>query len=306
MELPEKQNNFLSIRQHNIRAIDKRRSMIEIPEVFQKLNSVEKYIFQASTKVLISEMKDSDLVKELAMAFKTIAKDVGYRITDQADWKFRQTRIYAFLKMHFSNLAVDEISLAFELIATGDLDEFLPKDKDGNPDKNYFNHYQEFNIDFFGKILRLYKQKQGAVISKATDLVPRIEFVPSEEYKNHSHNVTMNLCKMVFLRYKYLDILDLDGLKIMFVFDWLKSQKLISEPTPTQADRETAFERYLLEADLGKINRYSAAIVRKEGSQSKAIDFPAMELAKKKLIKRVFDAMIKNFVNIENYLNYKK
>lgn len=73
------------------------------------------------------------------------------------------------LKRYYSDMTLADIKMAFELATTGELDEYLPKDKQGNPDKN---HYQQFNADYFAKILKAYKQKQTDVIDKAYKAIP--------------------------------------------------------------------------------------------------------------------------------------
>jgi hypothetical protein len=302
--LPQKkENTFLELRKPTLKAIDKRRQMLEIPEVTKSLTSVEKYIFEASTKTLISEMSDFDLVNETRNIFKFIAKDVGYRIpTDPTDWQYTCARLLKYLKMYHSKLALSEIPLAFELSVNGDLDQFLPKGKDDQPDKN---HYQEFNIDFFGKIIKAYKEKQSTVIHKATDNIPLVEYIPSPEASNFYHNKTVNACKECFEAYKEKGDLNLEGLKSMFVWEWLQKEILIKEPNVTEEDREKALTDYLKKADLGLFNRYTAAVVKKEGINSKSLDFDALEIARNNKIKKTFDAMISKKIDITKYLNYK-
>lgn len=302
--LPQKKENiFLELRKPGTKPIDKRREMLKIPEVVKSLTSVEKYIFEASTKTLISEMSDSDLVTETKNIFKFIAKDVGFRIpTDSSDWQYICARLLKYLKMYHSKLALSEIPLAFELSVNGDLDQYLPKGKDDQPDKN---HYQEFNIDFFGKILKAYKEKQATIIHKATDNIPLIEYIPTTEASNFYHNKSVDCCKECFETYKESGDLNLEGLKSMFVWEWLQKEILIKEPKITEEDREKALADYLKKADLGLFNRYTAAVVKKEGVSSKSLDFSSQEIARNNKIKKTFDAMIAKEVDINKYLNYK-
>lgn len=302
--LPQKtENTFLEIRKPGIKAIDKRRTMAEIPEVFEKLTSIERIVFKASIKAIISEVEDSVLISQLNVVFKFIAKDVGYRIpTDQSDWQMTKTRLFKFLKMYHGNLTVEEISLAFELVATGELDEYLPTDKNGNPDKN---HYQEFNIDYFSKILKAYKAKQNVVITKANDSIPRIDYIPDLQESIKNHNNVVDCCKEVFEKYKETQDLDLENLKSLFVWNWLKELNFVKEPEVSEEHKQMALDSYLKKSIDGLINRYTAAIVRHEGINSKEIQHPALELAREEKIKKTFDAMILRNVDVNKYLNYK-
>lgn len=301
--LPQKkENTFLELRKPGVTAIEKRRSMLEIPEVLKKLNSVEKFIFQASTKELISDIPDAILVKKLADIFRFIAKDVGYRI-DNEDWKMICTRLFKFLKMYHSNLTLAELPLAFELSATGDLDQFFEKDKDGKPDKN---HYQQFNIDYFSKVLKAYKQKQNEVEIKAIDFIPKLEYKQSPEETNYYHNRTVYACFQCFEEYKESNELKLDGLKSVFVWEWLKSNNLVKDPVINEDHRNKALSEYLRKSADGIINKYTAAIVKNEGIESKELNFPSLEIARMESITKCFDKIIKDKIDINKFLNYKK
>lgn len=160
--LPEKaKTNALSIynRPQGTTAIDIRRQMVLVPEVAKALNKVDKYIFAASTKTLISEIQDVQLIEKTKQLFRFIAIDVGYTLPqDPTDWAYMCTRLMDFLKKYYETFSLADVKLAFEMAASGELNEFLPKDRDGKADKN---HYQQFNVDYFGKILNAYKTKRG-------------------------------------------------------------------------------------------------------------------------------------------------
>ena len=165
--IEKKENTALEIynTKPGTKAIEVRRIMVQLPEVAKALNPVEKYVFAASTKTPIAEIDDAKLVENLSLLFKRIAIDVGYIIPqNENDWDYIQYRLLDILKRYYSDMTLADIKMAFELATTGELDEYLPKDKQGNPDKN---HYQQFNADYFAKILKAYKQKQTDVIDKA-------------------------------------------------------------------------------------------------------------------------------------------
>ncbi len=91
--------------------------------------------------------------------------------------------------------------MAFELATTGGLDDYLPKDSQGNPDKK---HYQQFNADYFAKILNAYRRKQNGVIHKAYKALPepKKELTP-EEKRYYYHNKPSPDVGRYFLQYKY-------------------------------------------------------------------------------------------------------
>lgn len=281
-------------------AIEIRRKMVQLPEVAKALTQVEKYVFAASTKTQISEMDDATLVGKTKQMFRFIAMDVGYIIPqDETDWAYIQTRLVDILKRYYSYLTLADIKLAFELATTGELDEYLPRDSQGNPDKK---HYQQFNADYFAKILGAYRKKQNEVVGKAYKALqePKKEMTPEEKRYYHNRREARN--RIVFLRYKYTGKITFEIGDEMFLFEWLKKIGYADEVNATEDDRKQAFAKYMQRAAIGLINQYTACNVRRKGIDSPEIDYTAYEVARKKEIKRAFDRMIADEIYIDNYL----
>lgn len=303
--LPEKadtQNVALAI--YNAKpgtmAIDIRRKMVQLPEVAKALTPVEKYIFAASTKTQISEMDDGILISKTAQMFRFIAMDVGYIIPqNENDWAYIQTRLVDILKRYYSYLTLADIKLAFELATTWELDDYLPKDNQGNPDKK---HYQQFNADYFAKILGAYRKKQNEVIGKAYKALPEPKIEMTPEQNRYYHNLREARNRIVFLRYKYTGKISFEFGDEMFLYDWLLKFGFADEVEATDDDRKQAFAKYMHRAAIGMINKYTAFNVRRKGIDSPEIDFTAFEVARKKEIIRAFDRMIAEEIQIDNYL----
>lgn len=305
--LPEKvnvQNVALAIYnpQPGTKAIEIRRQMVQLPDIAKALTPVEKYIFAASTKTQISEMDDGVLVSKTAQMFRFIAMDVGYIIPqNENDWAYIQTRLVDILKRYYSNLTLADIKLAFELATTGELDEYLPKDKQGNPDKN---HYQQFNADYFAKILKAYKQKQTDVIDKAYKAIPEKnnEISPEQIRRFEIQRQWRN--RYIFLCYKYTGKLILGLTDDMFLYEWLQKCGLADDVQVKEDDRKEAFARYMQRVVRGMINQYTAFQVRRKGTESPEIDFTAFEVARKKEIIKAFDRMISEEMQVDNYMKF--
>lgn len=305
--LPEKvnvQNVALAIYnpQPGTKAIEIRRQMVQLPDIAKALTPVEKYIFAASTKTQISEMDDGVLVSKTAQMFRFIAMDVGYIIPqNENDWAYIQTRLVDILKRYYSNLTLADIKLAFELATTGELDEYLPKDKQGNPDKN---HYQQFNADYFAKIMKAYKQKQTDVIDKAYKAIPEKnnEISPEQIRRFEIQRQWRN--RYIFLCYKYTGKLILGLTDDMFLYEWLQKCGLADDVQVKEDDRKEAFARYMQRVARGMINQYTAFQVRRKGTESPEIDFTAFEVARKKEIIKAFDRMISEEMQVDNYMKF--
>lgn len=286
------------------KAIDIRRQMLQLPEVAKSLSGVEKYIFAASTKMQIADIDDGTLIAKTGQMFRFIAMDVGYIIpTNPEDWAYICTRLLDILKKYYSQMTLADIKLAFELATTGELDDYLPKDSQGNPDKK---HYQQFNADYFAKILNAYRRKQNGVIHKAYKALqePKKELTPEE--KRYYHNQTVARCREVFLQYKYTGRFVLGITDGMLIYDWLRKLGFANEVAGTEDDRKQAFARYMQRVARGFVNKYEAYHVQRKGTDAPELDFTAYEIARDKEIARTFDRMIADELQIDNYLDFWK
>ena len=286
------------------KAIDIRRQMLQLPEVAKSLSGVEKYIFAASTKTQIAEIDDGTLVAKTGQMFRFIAMDVGYIIpTNSEDWAYICTRLLDLLKRYYSQLTLSEVKLAFELLITGELDDYLPKDRDGNAERK---HYQQFNADYFAKILNAYRRKQNGVINKAYKAVPEPKRELTPEQKRYYHNETVARYRDVFLRYKYTGRLKLGIADGMLIYDWVRKLGFANEVAGAEDDRKQALARYMQRVARGVVNKYEAFHVRQKGTDAPELDFTAYEIARDKEIKRTFDRMIADELQIDNYLDFWK
>lgn len=304
--IEKKENTALEIynTKPGTKAIEVRRRMVQLPEVAKALNPVEKYVFAASTKTPIAEIDDAKLVENLSLLFKRIAIDVGYIIPqNENDWNYIQSRLLDILKRYYSDMTLADIKMAFELATTGKLDEYLPKDKQGNPDKN---HYQQFNADYFAKILNAYRRKQNGVIHKAYKALPKPKKELTPEEKRYYHNQTVARCREVFLQYKYTGRFVLGITDGMLIYDWLRKLGFANEVAGTEDDRKQAFARYMQRVARGFVNKYEAYHVQRKGTDAPELDFTAYEIARDKEIARTFDRMIADELQIDNYLDFWK
>lgn len=308
-QLPEKINTqSVALAVYNpppgTKAIEIRRQMVQLPEVAKSLSLVEKYIFAASTKTQIAEIDDATLVAKTGQMFRFIAMDVGYIIpTNADDWAYICTRLLDILKKYFSQLTLADVKLAFELTATGELDEYLPKGRDGQPDKH---HYQQFNADYFAKILNAYRRKQNGVVAKAYKALPEPKKELTPEQKRYYHNDTESRNRLAFLQYKYTGRVDFGIAGEMFVYNWLLAVGLADEVKETEDDRREALGRFLASAARGFVNEFTVYRVRKNGTKSKEIDYTAFEVARRKEIIKAFDRMIADELQVDDYLNFWK
>lgn len=200
-------------------------------------------------------------------------------------------------------MTLADIKLAFELATTGELDDYLPKDRQGNPDKK---HYQQFNADYFARILNAYRRKQNGVIHKAYKALPEPKKELTPEEKRFYHNQAVARCREVFLLYKYTGRFELGITDGMLIYDWLRKLGFANEVAGTEDDRKQALARYMQRVARGFVNKNEAFHVQRNGTDAPELDFTAYEIARDKEIKRTFDRMIADELQIDNYLDFWK
>lgn len=282
-------------------AVELRREMVQLSTIASALNGVEKHIFAASTKTQIREMSDDDLVTKTAQMFKYLARDVGYVIPqDHTEWVYTCTRLMNLLQRYYSQLTLADVKLAFELATIGELDEYLPKDRNGRADKS---HYQQFNIEFMAKILNAYKQKQNKVVVKAFAALPEPTLEITREDKMQAQKSIMNKLRWSFLEYKYRGKLPeiLSAYEMLF-FDHLQKVGLADNVTTTNEDRKVAFSRLQKQGIGKKLNEYEFYHINKQGTKHEKVQLKAYWIARHRAFVATFDRMIKEEININDYL----
>lgn len=223
--------------------IDQKKVMLTMPEVAAKLSPTEMAIAQAGVLDLIRFLPDNKLIEEVKKLVWGICQDVGIRGMDKEDEKaqYDRTRFFTVLKKYYGDLSVNEVKAAFELAAVGTLDEYLPKDREGNPDKN---HYQAFNLEYYSKILNAYRKKKSDVWGKVRLALPVPEVVISEEERQRNHQFLINEIYDAYIAYQ-------KGVSPNFPLSIyikeLQAQNHIKElPVPTKKDYEKAYRKLLL------------------------------------------------------------
>lgn len=287
------------------KAIEIRRQMVQLPEVAKALTGVDKFVFVASTKTLISDIDDETMVNKTSQMFKFIAMDVGFRIpTDLTEWQYICTRLVDLLKRYYSDLTLADIKLAFEMATMGELNQWLLKDSQGNPDKN---HYQQFNADFFAKILNAYKNKRNNVIGKAFEAFPPPNNEPTpEERKRFSNNLKRDLI-MAFLSYKYRGVLpELSSVAEMLFYDELVKYDLSEPMAITDDEKKEALNRVMIRIAGGWVNKYTAQHIRKQGVEHDYVKMTAYWVARRKALISTFDEMIREEIQILDIIKFEK
>lgn len=282
-------------------AIVARRGLAEVREVRAALSMVDNEILQASAERPLRE--EEGYADNLRIMFKYIAIDCGYKATDEMTHAYNLTRIIEAIQKYYGELSIKEIKLAFELCAVGELDLYLPKDSNGNPDKK---HYQAFNVDFVTKILNAYRNRQNAAISKAYAALPKENAAMTTEEKAELEQHQKERIVEIYNNYKNDGKFADSPVGLEAVYDALLKVGYVQPVEVTEEDRNTAFILYKQKARKGLVNQYQAAFVIRQGAQHEEITYPARIVARNKAIRQAFDKMISNNIQIEDLWQTKK
>lgn len=279
-----------------------RREMVKIPAVMDALSPVERAVFVSSTAKTVAEYTGPELAAELRTALKWIAKDIGYRSTDEAESQYLVIRTTEILKRYYSHFTLKDFRMAFEMTITGELDDYLPKGRDGQADRN---HYQQFNAEYICKILNAYKTRRSAILKKANDAAPKPEPAADPEKQRYYANLTRKDCIETFYYYKYcgrMPVITLIG--EMLYYNLLASVGLAEDIVVTEQEQQIILQKAINESlKFGRLSDVKR--LRSEGTRAKDLEFGSFILARRRALEDTFAFMVKQEIQITDYIKFE-
>lgn len=281
-------------------AVVVRREMAKNPAVMDALGPVERSVFLASTDKTIAEYDANELSIELAKALKWIAKDVGYRATDESERGYLIVRVAEILKRYYDGLTMRDFKIAFEMSITGELDDYLPKGRDGQADRG---HYQQFNAEYVCKILNAYKYRRAAVLKKANDAMPLEPEKPiTPEQAKELRNKTKRDCIQAFEQFKANGYMPkMSPIGEMLYHELLADAGLVPRIVVTIDEQKQILQRTINQLArrgmVGDMRRLEQA-----GPDAPELQHGAFSIARKKALKAAFTKMVADGINITDYI----
>lgn len=281
-----------------VTAVDVRRAIARENDLAQ-LPMVERSVFMAATAKVAQEYETAELSAEFGKLMPRIARDVGIRTTSGKDWENNMVRIVQIMRKYYPMFSVRDVQMAFELSVTGGLNDCLPKDRNGNPDKD---HYQMFNADFFCKIMNAYKAYRTVIIQKAMALVPP----PKQAHNVADEMYYRRLTKQHIIDgYEYFKangkMPDFSVVMEMVVYDELEKVGLAAPFRATPQEQQYILQRTLF--DLARRQRIGdKERVEQQGIQAPECAEPLRIMARRRALKQVFEKMVQHNINITDYI----
>lgn len=295
--LPVKtEGSALTVRQEKYLA--QKQVILNAPAVQSKLTSIELSIAQAGLEVPIRHLPDEQLLPKVGTAAKFICRDVGIKSWDNTElMKYDAARFFTHLKSYFSDLSLKEIKMAFELAAVGELDEWLPRDKNGNPD---CEHYQSFSLQYYSKILKAYRAKKGKTWHKARKALPAPEMVITEEQRQENRRHCLQDIYDAFNRYKDHGEPPRFSLEI-FINIFIEQGVIQEKPVPSDSMVERAYRKLLGSEPALNVKRALISSFHKNNPDGLIIA-EAQRVANNQAIEAIFEKLVKDNQEIETLI----
>lgn len=283
--------------------VERNRELIQSNKIKQ-LSKVDQRIFVESTKRLISEEESEEKkIEYLGIIFIGVCSDFGLNTPERSAVKSVFSSIFDVIDLYFDDLSFAEVKLAWRLLAVGELDNYLPKDRYGNPDKN---HYGSLNVDYVTKVLKAYRKRKADMMSKTTALLPdKPKATPEQE--RAFLNVQANNFIFAIMKYKYSGRFKAESDRLISesTFKYMERLGYDMDTIPTYEDKKLALAQF-----KGRPINSFAQVFEKEclatfGIEHEAVYFRALMIAKKRLLFRYWDEMLIEEDSIKDLYYYK-
>nr|DAQ17468.1 MAG TPA: hypothetical protein [Caudoviricetes sp.] len=283
--------------------VERNRELIQSNKIKQ-LSKVDQRIFVESTKRLISEEESEEKkIEYLGIIFIGVCSDFGLNAPERNAVKSVFSSIFDVIDLYFDDLSFAEVKLAWRLLAVGELDNYLPKDRYGNPDKN---HYGSLNVDYVTKVLKAYRKRKADMMAKTTALLPdKPKATPEQE--RAFLNVQANNFIFAIMKYKYSGRFKVESDRLISesTFKYMERLGYDMDTIPTYEDKKLALAQF-----KGRPINSFAQVFEKEclatvGIEHEAVYFRALMIAKKRLLFRYWDQMMIEEDGIKDLYYYK-
>lgn len=283
--------------------VERNRELMQSNKIKQ-LSKVDQRIFVESTRKLISEEESEEKkIEYLGIIFIGVCSDFGLNAPERSAVKSVFSSIFDVVDLYFDDLSFAEVKLAWRLLAVGELDNYLPKDRYGNPDKN---HYGSLNVDYVTKVLKAYRKRKADMMAKTTALLPdKPKATP--EHERAFLNAQANNFIFAIMKYKYSGRFKVESDRLISesTFKYMERLGYDMDTIPTYEDKKLALAQF-----KGRPINSFAQVFEKEclatvGIEHEAVYFRALMIAKKRLLFRYWDEMLIEEDSIKDLYYYK-
>lgn len=273
-----------------------RGEMAKESSVMAALVPSEKQVFLASTERPAADYNAAELAAELGKSLKWIAKDIGYR-TDGSDLQYLTIRTAEIMKTHYGNLSLKDFRMAFELLLTGELDEYLPRGRDGQPERG---HFQQFNAEYVCRVLNAYRVRRAAVLQKARKAMPVRKQERDPEAERRYLNETRRGLLQAFEEYKRNGYFpSISPIAEMLYYNLLNEVGLADPVEVSEEDEKEVLQKaiayYAMKGQIGRVKE----IKERRGED---LEYEKYEHTRRRVLKEAFRRMAERGVELNKYI----
>ena len=258
------------------------------------LNDTEQEIMRASLSAKIKDIPNDKYMDDMSVILNYTAIDVGFAKPNLQEWGYIKMKLCETLKKYFYGFTLQEVKLAFELLQVGQLDNYLPLNSSGNPERQ---HYNRFGIEYFSRVLKAYLGLKNEVIAKVYQHGETAEpkKLESRATADMRHSVYMS-----YLHYKYL------GTKPTWpnnhlIYRELNRANIIGDIDITEADKRQAMRLLMQDVHNGLIGDFVGKCIRHLGAKHPDVNDKAYIVAQERTILQAFDEYIINEIQLEQH-----
>jgi len=282
-------------------ALQQKKEILNNSAVMLRLSDLENQICTTWLQKPIHSIPERELIKLIGSIAKHTARDAG--IKSGVD-EYEMTRFMDILRKYYREFTIEEIKLSFELCVVGELDEYLPKDREGNADKN---HYQVFSVEYITKVLNAYRKRKTEIWNKVYKCLPEPQHVISEAEKKE---IDLSVRKQIAEKYiKYRD----ENVRPVFyvhiaIFAVLRDCGIITsyQFETSKESIEKAFREIFKDRTVSEDKRREALKYKNSGTIANILINRAGLLEYDKKIIEIFDKLIADKEDIEKLLRLSK
>lgn len=264
----------------------------------EAMQPAERVVVLAYGDKKISEYDSVSLSKSIYNALVWIVKDIGLRGWSESDMQYSVVRIGELLKRYYGGFSIRDFRMAFEMSYTGELDEFLPKGKDGQPERG---HYQNLNAEYVCRILNAYRARRSAILKRCLKSKETAQEMGEERRKELKQRARTMLLEAYSL-FEQTGEFCISPIQEIIFYDMLSGANLVPAIEVTEAEQKEVLGRVLQEmlmrgASIGEIHRKKEA-----GIDAVDIKSKAYASARRKALENAFISFKNEQINLSDYV----
>lgn len=274
------------------------RAVLETPEIINSLTQSEKIVVTAACKETIGSMQREGFYNKFAEMINYIARDIGYQKPIE---RYEVGRIGQMIEKYYRGLTTAEIKVAFELLMIGELDEFLPKNSNGEPDRS---HYQMMSSEYFTKVLNAYQKRKSNVISKIQTCLPVRPHVITEQEKEAGKEYVYRGIMQAFANFRHSGKIEFPGISQTvwerFAYEELLRIGYASEIIVSDDDEDAAVSELIRLVD----NKFEKEQIQKQGIFHSRVPATAHTIARRHAVRNAFEKLANENVKLDKLLKH--